>query len=122
MAVILLIIARHSLRHHLHQLLLTHYTRSASTHNGEQRGMPGPDGIDIHPLQSCGFLKEVEGYQILGISILRASSMADIIIISTMAITRLGRLNSSARRNSRMAVSALKSIVLNIVITLNFEI
>ena len=84
--------------------------------------MPGSHGINIHPLQSCGILEEVEGYQILGISILRTSSMADIIIISTMAITRLGRLNSSARRNSRMAVSALKSIVLNIVITLNFEI
>ena len=39
MAVILLIIARHSLRHHLHQLLLAHHTRSASTHNSEQGGV-----------------------------------------------------------------------------------
>ena len=95
--------------------------------------MSRPDGINIHPLQSRRFLEEIEGYEILGInlrcflgcqsaSFLSISSMADIIIISTMAITRLGRLNSSARRNSRMAVSALKSIVLNIVITLNFEI
>ena len=84
--------------------------------------MSGPHGIDIHPLQSRRFLKQVEGYQILGISILSISSRAEMRIISTMAITRLGRLNSSARRNSRMAVSALKSIVLNIVITLNFEI
>ena len=87
--------------------------------------MPGPHGINIHPLESRRFLEEVEGYEILltgtfcslgcqSASFLRTSSMADISIISTMAITRLGRLNSSARRNSRMAVNALKSIVLNI--------
>lgn len=39
-----------------------------------------------------------------------------------MAITRLGRLNSRASRNSRIAVIALKSIVLNIVFILKFMI
>ena len=43
-----------------------------------------------------------------------SSSRAEITSSSTIAITRLGRLNSRARRNSRMAVSARKSIVLNI--------
>ena len=43
-------------------------------------------------------------------------------IINRMAISRLGRLNSSASRNSVIAVSARKSIILNIFITINFEI
>lgn len=47
-------------------------------------------------------------------SIRMSSSRAEITSSSTIAITRLGRLNSRARRNSRMAVSARKSIVLNI--------
>ena len=57
-------------------------------------------------------------------SILIISSRAEMRIINRIAITRLGRLNSRARRNSVIAVSARKSIVLNIVIffTLNFEI
>ena len=87
-------------------------------------------GIDIHTVQSRSLLEEFEGYEILlaGIlgchsaSILRSSSRAEMRIINTMAITRLGRLNSSARRNSVIAVSARKSIVLNMVFTLNFEI
>ena len=64
-AVGFLIIARHSLRHHLHQLLLTHHTRSSSAHDGKQGGVSGPHGVNIHPLQSRRFLKQVEGYQIL---------------------------------------------------------
>ena len=50
------------------------------------------------------------------------SSRAEMRIISRMAISRLGRLNSSASMNSVIAVSALKSIILNIVITLNIFI
>ena len=37
--------------------------------------------------------------------------------MSSIAITRLGRLNSRARRNSVMAVRARKSMVLNILLS-----
>ena len=94
--------------------------------------MTGTDGIDIHSLQSRCLLEEFKGYEILltsfldchSASILIISSRAEMRIINTMAINRLGRLNSSASINSVIAVSALKSIVftLNIVITLNFMI
>lgn len=94
--------------------------------------MTGTDGIDIHSLQSRRLLEEFKSYEILltsfldchSASILIISSRAEMRIINTMAITRLGRLNSSASINSVIAVSALKSIVftLNMVITLNFEI
>ena len=91
--------------------------------------MSGPHGIDIHPLQSRRFLKQVEGYQVLltgrtcflgcqSASILSISSRAEMRIINTIAITRLGRLNSRARRNSVIARSARKSIVF----TLNIEL
>ena len=99
--------------------------------------MSGPHGINIHSLQSRRFLEQVEGYQVLltgrtcfcgchSASILSISSRAEMRIINTIAITRLGRLNSRARRNSVIARSARKSIVLNIFtlnfFTLNFEI
>ena len=74
-----------------------------------------------------GYAVIFRGEYFLGLhsaSSLISSSRAEMMIIRTMAITRLGRLNSRARRNSVIAVSARKSIVftLNIVITLNFEI
>ena len=61
--------------------------------------------------ESGSLRKEVKRNQILlsgfqSASILIASRIPDMRSISTMAITRLGRLNSSASRNSRIAVVA----------------
>ena len=78
-------------------------------------------GVDIYVLQACSIAEEVEGCEVLAgchcDSILKNSSRAEMSSMSSIAITRLGRLNSRARRNSVMAVRARKSIVLNILLS-----
>ena len=124
MAVILLIIAWHFRPHHLHQFLFAHHPRSACAHDSEQRRVPRPDGINRHPLKPSRLHEQIKGYQILltGLSQLTSAMIASRIpemrIISMIAITRLGRLNSSASRSSIIATIARKSIVFNFVITI----
>ena len=83
--------------------------------------MTGAWGVDVYVLQTCRIAEEVEGCEVLAgchcDSILRSSSRAEMSSMSSIAITRLGRLNSRARRNSVMAVRARKSIVLNILLS-----
>ena len=111
MAVVLLIVARHFHLHHLHQFLFLHHPRSTGAHDSEQRRVSRPHGINLHTSESGSLRKEVECNQVLlpgsqSASILIASRIPDMRSISTMAITRLGRLNSRASRNSRIAVVA----------------
>lgn len=88
--------------------------------------MTGAWGVDIYVLQTCRIAEEVEGCEVLAgchsDSILMSSSRAEMSSMSSIAITRLGRLNRRASRNSVMAVRARKSMVLNMVFTLNLEI
>ena len=88
--------------------------------------MAGAWGVDVYVLQACSIAEEVEGCEVLAgchsPSILMSSSRAEMSSMSSIAITRLGRLNSRASRNSVMAVRARKSMVLNMVFTLNLEI
>ena len=83
--------------------------------------MTGALGIDIYVLQASRIAEEVEGCEVLAgchsDSLLRSSSRAEMSSMSSIAITRLGRLNSRARRNSVMAVRARKSMVLNILLS-----
>ena len=63
--------------------------------------MTGAWGVDIYVLQTCRIAEEVEGCEVLAgchsDSILMSSSRAEMSSMSSIAITRLGRLNS---RNS----------------------
>ena len=65
MAIRLLIVAWHFRPHHLHQFLLTHHPRSACAHNGEERRVPRPNGINRHPLKPSRLHEQIKGYQIL---------------------------------------------------------
>ena len=90
MAIRLLIVAWHFRPHHLHQFLLAHHPRSACAHNGEERRVPRPNGINRHPLKPSRLHEQIKGYQIL--------------------LTGLSQFTS--------AMIARKSIVLNIVIAI----
>ena len=86
--------------------------------------MAGAWGVDVYVLQTCRIAEEVEGCEVLAgchsDSILMSSSRAEMSSMSSIAITRLGRLNRRASRNSVMAVRARKSMVLNILLSVEF--